>query len=97
MLGVIIHVVGDALNNIGVIIAAVIIWKSPSEARFYADPAVSMLIAVMILVTSFPLVKNSGNILLQSAPHGVELADVKHDLEQVRPSRELTGEHCHHC
>ena len=84
MLGVLTHVIGDAINNIGVIIAAVIIWQTSSEARFYADPAASMFIALMILLTALPLVKNSGNILLQSAPRGVDLDDVKHDIEKVR-------------
>lgn len=84
MLGVLIHVIGDAINNIGVIIAAVIIWQTRSEARFYADPAASMFIAIMIFISSIPLTKNSGAILLESAPRGVEIDDVKHDLEQVR-------------
>lgn len=84
MLGVLVHVVGDAINNIGVIIAAVIIWQTRSEARFYADPAASMFIAIMIFISSIPLTKNSGAILLESAPRGVEIDDVKHDLEQVR-------------
>lgn len=83
MLGVLIHVVGDAINNIGVIIAAVVIWQTHYPARFYADPGASMGIAIMILLTALPLVKNSGTILLQSAPRGVEIDDVKHDLEKV--------------
>ncbi|KAJ0118050.1 cation diffusion facilitator family metal ion [Diaporthe amygdali] len=83
MLGVLVHVVGDAINNIGVIIAAVIIWQTRSEARFYADPAASMFIAIMIFISSIPLTKNSGAILLESAPRGVEIDDVKHDLEQI--------------
>jgi len=87
MLGVMIHVIGDAFNNIGVIIAAAVIWQTSYDGRFYADPAVSMGIAVMILLTALPLVKGSGTILLQSAPRGVDLNDVKHDLEKVRPKR----------
>ncbi|KAH8764323.1 cation efflux family protein [Diaporthe sp. PMI_573] len=83
MLGVLIHVIGDAINNIGVIIAAVVIWQTRSEARFYADPAASMFIAIMIFLSSIPLTKNSGAILLESAPRGVEIDDVKHDLEQI--------------
>lgn len=83
MLGVFIHVVGDALNNIGVIIAALVIWLTNYDARFYADPGTSMGIAIMILLSSLPLVKHSGTILLQSAPRGVNLGDVKHDLEKV--------------
>ena len=83
MLGVLTHVIGDALNNVGVIIAALVIWQADYAARFYADPGASMGIAIMILLTALPLVKNSGAILLQSAPRGVDLGDVKHDLEKV--------------
>jgi solute carrier family 30 (zinc transporter), member 1 len=83
MLGVLIHVIGDAINNFGVIISAVVIWKSADPNRFYADPGVSLFIAFMILISSWPLVINSGSILLQSAPKGLEIADIKHDLEKV--------------
>ena len=83
ILGVLIHVIGDAINNIGVIISAVIIWFVKSPSRFYADPAVSMWIAIMILISAIPLTKRSGKILLQSAPLGVSIEDVKHDLESI--------------
>lgn len=103
MLGVMVHVIGDALNNIGVIIAAVVIWKTSYDARYYADPAAGIGISLMIFLSSIPLVKNSGTILLQSAPQGVDLGDIKHDLEDVgfalscqRPDRKtmsLTWKH----
>jgi zinc transporter 1 len=80
---VLLHVIGDAINNIGVIISAVIIWFVKSPNRFYADPAVSMWIAIMIFITAIPLTKRSGKILLQSAPLGVKIEDVKHDLEAI--------------
>lgn len=83
MMGVLVHVIGDAINNIGVIVAAVIIWQAKGDARFYADPAASMFIALMIFFSAIPLTKSSGTILLQSAPRGVEIDDVKHDLEQI--------------
>jgi zinc transporter 1 len=83
MLGVLIHVMGDALNNIGVIIAALIIWLTHSSARFYADPAVSLWIALMILASAVPLTKRAGAILLESAPPGVNLDHVKKDLESI--------------
>ncbi|KAL4729527.1 hypothetical protein ACLX1H_003947 [Fusarium chlamydosporum] len=37
----------------------------------------------MILLSAIPLVKNSGAILLQIAPKGISLDDVKHDIEKV--------------
>jgi zinc transporter 1 len=83
MLGVFIHVLGDAINNIGVIIAAVIIWKVEGEGRYYADPTVGVFISIMILLSAIPLVKNSGAILLQTTPTGINFDDVKHDIEKV--------------
>ncbi|OQE31499.1 hypothetical protein PENSTE_c001G01595 [Penicillium steckii] len=73
MMGVLIHVLGDCANNLGVIIAAAVIWFAHYGGRFYADPANADSITV----------KQSGLILLQSAPQGVDHDDVKHDLEQV--------------
>ncbi|PVH93364.1 cation efflux protein/ zinc transporter-like protein [Periconia macrospinosa] len=81
--GVLLHVCGDVINNIGVIISAVIIWRTNSPKRYYADPAVSLFIAFMIFLSAIPLTKRSGNILLQSAPPGVKLDLLKHDLESI--------------
>lgn len=86
MLGVLVHVIGDAINNIGVIISALIIWKAKGEKRYYADPAVGVLIAVLIFVTAIPLTKRSGSILLQSAPEEMILEDVSNDMMKVRLS-----------
>ncbi|KAK4109870.1 cation efflux protein [Canariomyces notabilis] len=83
MVGAMLHVVGDALNNVAVITAGAIIWFTSSPMRFYADPAVSMAISVIIFLSALSLVKKSGRILLQSAPRGVNLADVKHDIEKI--------------
>ena len=55
MFGVLLHVVGDAINNIGVMVSAGAIWGAKSDSRYYADPAISMAIAFMILGTSIPL------------------------------------------
>ena len=55
MMGVLLHVVFDAVNNLGVIAAALVIWLAKYEGRYYADPGVSMGIAVMIILSSIPL------------------------------------------
>ncbi|PYH97437.1 cation efflux protein [Aspergillus ellipticus CBS 707.79] len=83
MLGVLLHVMGDAANNLGVMAAALVIWFAHYEGRYYADPGTSMGIALMIMLTSIPLVRRCGIILLESAPSGVDLGDVKHDLEKI--------------
>ncbi|KAL6807793.1 cation efflux protein [Trichoderma sp. SZMC 28013] len=83
MLGVMIHVVGDAINNIGVMASALIIWKAHGEARYYADPAIGVFISLMIFLTAWPLTKSSGRILLQIAPNEIDPDDVKHDINKV--------------
>ena len=52
---VLIHVAGDALGSIGVIIAGLIIWLTHSKHRFYADPALSVAITILILTSAIPL------------------------------------------
>ena len=55
VMGVLTHVVGDAVNNVGVIIAALVIWLTKYDGRFYADPGVSVGIALLILASAIPL------------------------------------------
>ncbi|KAK0620344.1 zinc transporter 1 [Immersiella caudata] len=83
MLGVLTHVLCDAINNMGVIIAAAVMSFTTFESRFYADPAVSMGIAIMILISAMPLLSHSGAILLQSAPKLVDAKEVQEDLEMI--------------
>ncbi|KAJ5486274.1 hypothetical protein N7530_000574 [Penicillium desertorum] len=86
MMGVMLHVIGDAINNLGVMAAGLIIWlAAPHTGRYYADPGVSMFIAILIILSSLPLMRRAGMILLESVPTGVDMGDVKHDLEKVLP------------
>ncbi|WQF86032.1 Putative cation efflux protein [Colletotrichum destructivum] len=83
MLGVMIHVIGDAINNVGVIVAAVVIWKGEGNGRFYADPGVSLFIALTIMGSAWPLCKRAGHILLESAPPDLSLDDVRAEIIKV--------------
>jgi len=82
-MGILIHILADAANNVGVIIAAAIIWKTTSPARFYLDPIVSMLIGVMISASSLSLVYKSGLVLIRLPKCG-DFDEIKSDLENVR-------------
>ncbi|KIK60232.1 hypothetical protein GYMLUDRAFT_615361 [Collybiopsis luxurians FD-317 M1] len=80
LLAVLIHLCGDAVNNIGVIIAALLIWKLDSPHRFYADPTASILISFIIFGTAIPLTARTGRILLEAAPINLDLQKVTDDL-----------------
>lgn len=91
MRGVFLHVMGDALGNIGVIASALIIWLTDYSWRHYADPAISLVITVIILASAIPLCKAAARILLQAVPAGLSIDDIKDDIT------ELNGiVSCHH-
>ncbi|KAF8634573.1 hypothetical protein AX17_004163 [Amanita inopinata Kibby_2008] len=77
---VLVHLLGDAINNVGVIVAALILWKLDTPGRFYADPAVSMGISFIIFASAIPTTMRSGRILLEASPLHLDLEKIKQDL-----------------
>ncbi|KAL8896140.1 MAG: hypothetical protein Q9207_007856 [Kuettlingeria erythrocarpa] len=91
MRGVFLHVMGDALGNIGVIGSALIIWLTRWPGRYYADPIISLIITIIILGSAIPLCQAASRILLQAVPVGISVDDIKADIE------DLSGViSCHH-
>ncbi|KAI9662312.1 MAG: hypothetical protein M1821_008479 [Bathelium mastoideum] len=83
MRGVFLHVLGDALGNVGVIASALVIWLTRFSWRFYADPAISLVITVVILGSAIPLCKAASRILLQAVPEHLSIDDIKADIERL--------------
>lgn len=83
MRGVFLHVMGDALGNIGVIGTALFIWLTDFSWRFYADPAVSLIITVIILLSAIPLCKAASRILLQAVPENMSIDDITEDITDL--------------
>lgn len=83
MNAMILHVLGDALGNVGVIVTALIIWLSDWSWKYYADPAVSLLITAIILHTALPLTMASAKVLLQATPDEIDLQDIKEDIQTL--------------
>ena len=55
MRALLLHVMGDALGNIGVIVTGLIIWLTTWSGRSYLDPAVSLVITTIIFTSALPL------------------------------------------
>lgn len=72
MEGVFLHVLGDALGNVGVIVTALFIWKTDFSWRFYSDPVVSLFITLIIFSSALPLCRKSCKILLQATPQNLD-------------------------
>lgn len=83
MKGVFLHVMGDALGNIGVIASAIFIWQTTYGWRYYVDPAISLIITIIILASAIPLCKAASRILLQAVPIGLSVDEIKADIEEL--------------
>jgi cobalt-zinc-cadmium efflux system protein len=73
MQGALRHILADLLGSIGVIVAALVILLTGWS---YADPIISAFIGVIILVSSYKLLKDSVGILLEGSPPGIDAREV---------------------
>jgi cobalt-zinc-cadmium efflux system protein len=63
------HVFADLLGSVGVVAAAAVILTT---GWLEADPLVSVLIGVLVLVSSWSILRDSTTILLEAAPSGID-------------------------
>lgn len=76
-----VHMVGDTISSVGVVIAAVIIHFTGFKIL---DPILSVLIAGLIAVWGFKLLKESLNILMQGIPKEIQLDEVDQAIFSVK-------------
>lgn len=93
MHGVFLHVLGDALGNVGVIAAALFIWKTDYSWRFYSDPVVSLVITLIIFSSAVPLSRKCSRILLQATPSNISADAVQRDILSVPGVRSVHDFH----
>lgn len=80
--GVYLHVLGDALGSVIVMISALVILLVGSEAAWtkYLDPALSLFMVLIIMKTSVPLLRESSAILMQTVPTHLKIQEIKDKL-----------------
>ncbi|HVD41021.1 MAG TPA: cation diffusion facilitator family transporter [Solirubrobacterales bacterium] len=71
--GVLRHSAADALGSIGVVVAGAFVLLGGSPV---VDPIVGLLIAVLILASSWRLIKEPVDVLMEAAPAGVDVDGV---------------------
>lgn len=88
--GAYLHMWGDTLSSIGVIVGGIIIITTQ---WYYADPIISLIIALLILKGAVHLVWESVNILLESTPSHLELMHVVDAIVQVEGVQSIHDTH----
>ena len=72
--GAYLHMVADAGVSFGVVVAALIIMLT---GWLWIDPAISLVIAAVVLASGWGLARDSVNLALDGVPRGIELSDVR--------------------
>ena len=75
-----IHMAGDTLSTAAVIAGGAGILFTGQN---WIDPALSVVIAALILWSSIDIVRETLNILLEGTPRGLRLDQIRHDMEAV--------------
>jgi cobalt-zinc-cadmium efflux system protein len=83
--GAYLHIVGDALSSVGVVIGGVIILYT---GWYLIDPIISILISLVIIYGAWALVKESVSILLESVPAHINIETVAAEISKIRGVRE---------
>ncbi|MFI1886340.1 cation diffusion facilitator family transporter [Streptomyces jumonjinensis] len=78
--GAYLEVLNDALGSVAVLISATIILTTGWQA---ADPIASLVIGLMIVPRTWKLLRETLNVLLEAAPKGVDMAEVREHIRAL--------------
>lgn len=74
------HMAADAGVSAGVVVAGFLIMATGLD---WIDPAISLAIAVVIIWSTWGLLRDSVNLALQAVPHGIAVAEVRQYLSSL--------------
>ncbi|HUQ50433.1 MAG TPA: cation diffusion facilitator family transporter [Terriglobales bacterium] len=74
---VFLHEIGDTISTAAVIVGG---FAIQTTGKYWIDSALSVAIAVMILWSSFGIIRETLNILLEGTPRGLRLADIAEEM-----------------
>ncbi|CAH8856665.1 unnamed protein product [Trichobilharzia szidati] len=86
-----IHVVGDLLQSIGVMVAAMVIYFQP--AYKIIDPICTFLFSVLVLITTINILRDTLNVLMEATPRGLNFNEVKNALIDIPGVKETHNLH----
>uniref|UniRef100_A0AC34FEL6 Uncharacterized protein n=1 Tax=Panagrolaimus sp. ES5 TaxID=591445 RepID=A0AC34FEL6_9BILA len=77
-----IHVLGDLIQSIGVLIAALLILWNPDWA--IADPICTLMFSVIVLFTTIYIIRDALVVLLEGRPSSIDFRTVLSSLENIK-------------
>jgi cobalt-zinc-cadmium efflux system protein len=78
--GAVLHVLGDALGSVAVLLAAAV---TLTTGWVYADTVASLVIVAILVPRTVALLREAGHLLLEGAPAGIDVEEVRAALLSV--------------
>lgn len=78
----VIHILGDLLSSVGVVIAATVIYFDSSKA--FIDPICTFIFAIIVLFTTIDLFKQSLSVIMESTPEHIDSDEVIKDILNIK-------------
>ncbi|XP_056598443.1 probable proton-coupled zinc antiporter SLC30A4 isoform X2 [Triplophysa dalaica] len=77
-----IHALGDLVQSVGVLIAAYIVRFKPEYKL--ADPVCTYLFSILVLFSTFQIIRDTGIILLEGVPRHMDVSGIRADLLKLQ-------------
>ncbi len=86
-----VHLLGDTLSSVAVVGGSVMIYYTHI---LWIDPALTLVISTVIIIQAYKILRESVDILMQSTPSRLNLAEIKELIEKHPLVRNLHHVHC---
>ena len=86
-----IHVLGDALQNVGVLIAGGIIFLFPTFS--IADPICTYIFSIIVGLTTIRILNDCIFVLMEGSPVDIDIEELEKDLNEIKGVKEIHDLH----
>jgi Co/Zn/Cd efflux system component len=87
-----IHVIGDVVQSVGVVIAATIIVCEPTW--LIIDPICTFIFALIVCVSTYAIIKDCLHVLCEGVPEGLDTDALTKDIASAKGVKKLHDFHC---
>ncbi|KAL8207879.1 hypothetical protein R6Q57_007291 [Mikania cordata] len=79
--GAYLHVLGDSIQSIGVMIGAAVIWYNPNLKII--DPICTLLFSIIVLYTTINMLRDILEVLMESTPREIDATSLERGLCEI--------------
>lgn len=92
MRAAVIHLIGDIVQSLGVITAAVLIYID--EEWRIADPICTFVFSVLVMFTTIPIMKDCVKVFMEATPDEIDVENLYNQLLEIKYVEEIHDFHC---